>query len=274
MGEQPTSTVPEGPAVAWVVTRPWRLWRPLWRRGERLGGWLFHLGALALMHLVTGGGYMVLLRISDARGVTVWDPGTALDKAIPTVGWTIFPYVSYYGYGVLTVLATPRNAVGRHRLIVLYQGLIAMTLVVFSFFLLMPSEIYLVRDVPAELLTGQGVVPAIFRWLQAVDRPWNAWPSHHACISLVTALYVVRTSRNPAARLAMWVAWGLLALSIVTTKQHFLFDLVTGVALGWGTWHWVVRRPLAAADGRPWGPAGRSRGGPPEEGAGPRRTGP
>jgi hypothetical protein len=212
------------------------------------------------MHLVTGGGYLVLLRISDARGVTVWDPGTALDKAIPTVGWTIFPYVSYYGYGVLSVLVTPRNAVGRHRLIVLYQGLIAMTLVVFTFFLLMPSEIHLVRDVPSELLTGTGVIPALFRWLQGVDRPWNAWPSHHACISLLTAFYVVCSVRTPTARLAMWIAWGLLAVSIVTTKQHFVFDLATGIALGWGTWRLVVRAPLEAADGSPYGSPGPGEG--------------
>jgi membrane-associated phospholipid phosphatase len=125
---------------------------------------------------------------------------------------------------------------------------------VFSFFLLLPCEIYLVRDVPAELLQGSGLIPAMFRWLQELDRPWNAWPSHHACISLVIALFVVGSVRPLAARLAMWVAWGLLALSILTTKQHFAFDLVTGVALGWGTWRLGVRRPLEAADGRPFGP--------------------
>jgi hypothetical protein len=229
--------------------RPWRLWQPLWRHGERLNGWLFHLGALAVMHLITGGGYVVLLRISDARGVTVWDPGFPLDKAIPAIGWTIFPYVSYYAYGVLTILVTPRTALGRQRLVALYQGLIAMTLVVLSFFLLMPCEIHLVRDVPARLLEGPGVIQALFRWLHGLDRPWNAWPSHHACVSLVIALYVVRSVGRPLARAAMWVAWGLLALSILTTKQHFVFDLVTGVTLGWATWRLVVRPALEALEG-------------------------
>ena len=260
MQDRPASTVRARAVQGSRLGRPWRLWRPLWRHGERLGGWLFHLGALAVMHLITGGGYFVLLRISAARGVTVWDPGTALDKAIPTIGWTIFPYVSYYAYGVLTVLAAPRTPVGRHGLLVLYQGLIAMTLVVFTFFLLLPCEIYLVRDVPAELLQGSGVVPALFRWLHGLDEPWNAWPSHHACISLVIALFVVRSVRSGLLRLAMWVAWGLLALSILTTKQHFVFDLVTGVALGWSTWRFVVRPALAAVDGRPYGSGEAPRG--------------
>jgi len=128
MGEQPTRTAAAAAAGSGPLARPWRLWRPLWRHGERLGGWLFHLGALAVMHLITGGGYMVISRISAARGVTVWDPWIPLDKVIPTLGWTIFPYVSYYAYGVLTVLVTPRTPLGRQRLMVLYQGLIAMTL--------------------------------------------------------------------------------------------------------------------------------------------------
>ena len=253
MTEEPASASTARAAGAGLLTRPWPLWRPLLRHGERLGGWLFHLTALAFMHLVTGGGYMLLLRISEVRGVTVWDPVLPIDRAIPVLGWTIFPYASYYAYGVLTVLVTPRTTQGRQRLIVLYQGLIWMTLVVFTCFLLMPCEIHLVRDVPAELLEETGVIPAIFRWLHAMDRPWNAWPSHHACVSLVIAFYVHGSVRRPLARLAMWVAWGLLALSILTTKQHFVFDLATGVALGWATWRLVVRPSLATADGHPHG---------------------
>jgi len=250
----PTEAERARPGPGAFLAQPWPLWRPLWARGDRLDGWLFHLGSLALMHLISGGGYMLVSRISAARGVTVWDPVLPLDRAVPALGWTIFPYVSYYLYGVLTILVTPRTPVGRQRLLVLYQGLVAMSLVVFAFFLLLPSEIHLVRDLPSELLEGVGLVPGLFRWLHWLDRPWNAWPSHHACVSLVIALFVSRSVASPLARAVMWVAWALLALSILTTKQHFVFDLVTGVALGWATWRLVVCIPLEAADGHPYPP--------------------
>jgi hypothetical protein len=206
------------------------------------------------MHAITGGGYMLTSRINAARGETVWDPALPIDDALPAWGWTIFPYVTYYVYGILAVLVTPRTPLGRHRLIALFQGLVAMSLVVFACFLLLPCEIHLVRDLPAELVEGPGWVPWLFRWLHGVDRPWNAWPSHHACISLVIAAFVSWSSALPLAKAAMWVAWALLALSILTTKQHFVFDLATGVALGWATWTCAVRRALEGADGRPYTP--------------------
>ena len=35
---------------------------------------------------------------------------------------------------------------------------------------------------------------------------------------------------------AFWIAWVLLSLSIITTKQHFIWDMVTGGLLGWALW--------------------------------------
>src|SRR5688572_28122214 len=108
------------------LARPWRLWGPLWARANWLGGWFFHLAALAVMHAITGGGYLLTSRINAARGETVWDPALPIDRALPAWGWTIFPYVTYYVYGILAVLAAPRTPLGRHRLIALFQGLVAM----------------------------------------------------------------------------------------------------------------------------------------------------
>jgi membrane-associated phospholipid phosphatase len=39
----------------------------------------------------------------------------------------------------------------------------------------------------------------------------------------------------------LWIAWTTMAISIVLTKQHLLFDLVTGIALGAVAWRlWVL----------------------------------
>ena len=34
----------------------------------------------------------------------------------------------------------------------------------------------------------------------------------------------------------LWIEWLLLCISILTTKQHYLFDLVTGIAVAQLAW--------------------------------------
>lgn len=208
-----------------------------------------HLGALAALHLVTGGGYALLVHLNAARGITVWDPGIALDSALPVLPWTIVPYVTYFLYGPLSILATRRTDQGRHELLRFYQVLVYMNLIGFIIYVAIPCEIQLIHEVPPAVLEGDGLVGALFRFIRGLDRPYNAWPSMHASMSLAIALYAAHAWRRPWARVLLAVAWGLLALSILTTKQHYLFDLVTGALLGWGAWRWFVTRALPC-DGR------------------------
>lgn len=229
--------------------RGWPIWGPLWRVREALRGWAFHLGALTALHIVTGGGYGLLVHMNAARGITLWDPGVALDYSLPVLPWTIVPYVTYFLYGPLSVLATPRTDRGRQDLMLFYQVLVWMNLIGFVVYIVVPCEIQIVQDVPPEVLEGNGIVGALFRFVHGFDRPFNAWPSMHASMSLAIALYAARTWRRPWARLLLAAAWGLLALSILTTKQHYLFDLVTGALLGWGAWRWYVARALPSAGG-------------------------
>jgi membrane-associated phospholipid phosphatase len=42
--------------------------------------------------------------------------------------------------------------------------------------------------------------------------------------------------------MALWILWTTLALSALTTKQHFLWDVLTGFALGLTAW-WFGLRP-------------------------------
>jgi membrane-associated phospholipid phosphatase len=39
----------------------------------------------------------------------------------------------------------------------------------------------------------------------------------------------------------LWIEWVLLCISILTTKQHYLFDLVTGIAVA--QLAWMVTKP-------------------------------
>ena len=100
-----------------------------------------------------------------------------------------------------------------------------------------------------ELLAGEGWPGKLYGGLHTLDTPYNAWPSLHVAQSLYLALAMtVWLKREHAdARwllpvlVFLWVDWSALSLSILTTKQHYLWDMVTGAALGLAFWHWHTK---------------------------------
>jgi hypothetical protein len=44
--------------------------------------------------------------------------------------------------------------------------------------------------------------------------------------------------------MALWILWTALAFSTLTTKQHFLWDALTGFALGLAGWWFGLRSAL------------------------------
>ena len=177
---------------------------------------------------------MAVVHFNDWRGWTAWDPSTRLDRAIPAVGWSILPYLSLYLYYLLVVVVAPRGDRGRHELLLLAQVQIVITAISLTVFLLLPCEIHLREDLPAELREGIGIWGALFGLLHGVDRPWNAWPSLHVSVTVVIVLAVCRW--HPPLRFVLWPAWTLLAISTLTTKQHYLIDVGTGTLLGGYAW--------------------------------------
>lgn len=66
-------------------------------------------------------------------------------------------------------------------------------------------------------------------WINALVNDVAAVPSVHTGWSFLVALYVVRLTTNP--HRWVWFAYpGLIMLSIIATANHFVWDLVTGIA--------------------------------------------
>ena len=83
----------------------------------------------------------------------------------------------------------------------------------------------------------------LFKAFHALDKPFNAWPCLHIAQSFIIATGVAR----------WWMQWkwswavaalaglGWTVVSVLTTKQHFIWDTIMGTLLGVGVWFFVMR---------------------------------
>ena len=261
-------------------SRVWRLWAPLWENRNRRGPHFFS-GFVTLLTLVLLSPYLIANRLAadgehassppvsvvDARDSlqqsqqdarTVWDPksvfvdseGRFLDYQVPFIGWTILIYYTIFVYYFLGPFSAPRTDRGRLELLLMTQSLIATCWVAFMIFIICPAEIDLRWQVEeSDVFSGwAGVFYNQFYWL---DRPFNSWPSLHVAQSFIIAVGVTRWWRAKGRRVAvilLWLAWTGLALSILTTKQHFIWDLITGTALGVVSWRLILTPAFRAID--------------------------
>jgi len=139
-------------------------------------------------------------------------------------------YFSAYGLGVagfLAVVESPRlpRVVGGYFVIFLLCALV---------YLFLPSRIERADPVASPLLRA--------RWLAAFQRtaaPYNNFPSMHTAFCAYSTLVVLRFFQ-PA-----WLGWlllfwlGLVMLSTLLTKQHYLLDLLAGAAVAAGAF-WIM----------------------------------
>ena len=147
-------------------------------------------------------------------------------------------YFSFYIYYVLIPLLA-RTEVQRKCAIIFSQRLFVVTLPVFLMFLLLPVEVDLRSEVE-----GEDIFTTLLSLIHGVDQPYNAWPSLHVGHSLCIVLSVPLVYNiNKFAHAALWIAWLLLSISTMTTQQHYLFDVITGILFALLA-HYKFMRPV------------------------------
>ena len=154
----------------------------------------------------------------------------------------ILPYALLYLFYPVTLLICPRDDRGHAELAMGMQTLILVTGFCCAIFLVFPAEIDLRDQIDWDSLSGWELV--LFEFIHFSDNPWNAWPSLHIIHSYLLArlmtVWVAREhmgSRPWQLFLAiLWLEWVLLCISIMTTKQHYVFDLFSGIAVAHFVW--------------------------------------
>jgi hypothetical protein len=145
---------------------------------------------------------------------------TPVDRAIPFLLWTIWPYYLLIALLVLPLFLKDR---GNFFLALIAYGIATGGNIIF--WTVFPTCL---PRLP--LPEGTGLSLEVYRWLCLVDTPANCFPSGHITGPTVACWALAR--ENPKWGLWVWLLFAILSLSILTTKQHYLIDLGGGLLSG------------------------------------------
>lgn len=231
--------------------RPWKLWLPHWReKGNRRLFWYTIITLILAMALP----YSVINHIMGYFDRSVMDPIMPIDSMVPYIGWSFVIYLSLYLYYPAAAWFGRENDSRIREMFAFYQALFVMTWVVNLIFILFPTEVYIRDHIPADVRAGEGFWGFWFGDLMhKTDMPYNAWPSLHVVQSLMIVMLLRYWKIIFGWKEAIvWVAWTALCISVMTTKQHFFFDLVTGIVTGIVCWYWMCIPAMEASSNDEW----------------------
>ena len=224
--------------------KPWTgLWAPIWARRQGMGGYRLPLEIFLIGIIIVAVPYFATNNIANAYLDTVFDPEIALDRQIPVWNWTILPYALLYMFYPATLLLCPKDDRGYSELVVFMQMLIMVTAFCCVIFLVLPAEIDLRDQIDWDSMNAWETL--LFEFIHMSDNPWNAWPSLHIVHSYLLAramtVWIMRKRGDSpilwnAVLVTVWTEWTLLSVSILTTKQHYLFDLLAGIIVAHLAW--------------------------------------
>jgi len=169
-------------------------------------------------------------------------PEFEVDHKIPVIPWSIYPYAGLYFYYPATIALAPHTDKGRMEFLSTMQMMATATFFCVTIFMIFPAEIDMRGDIDWNSMTSGEV--KMFKMLHDGDHPWNAWPSLHVIHSYLlgrmftnwcTIDYANHIFSKPFL-IVLWTEWVLLVMSTMTTKQHYMFDAISGTIVGITIW--------------------------------------
>lgn len=158
----------------------------------------------------------------------------------------------YKWYGIffwLPVIFYPKTVAGVRELFGLYTGMISLALICCTLFLLFPVEMTLRVEALPE--GGSAFFHEVNRGIHRIDRPFNTWPSMHVALPGLATLVIGGWLKGGLGKALLYGSWIAMSISTLTTKQHFLWDVLTGGLLAGIYWRCLLQRPLSEVKGQP-----------------------
>lgn len=181
---------------------------------EKRNWFLFLIGYFAI-------GYVVINWINDGRS-HYYDVALPFESNIPFISFFIMGYLFVYVsmlalYFLIDDISLWRRAV---------VAFLVLTSLCYIVYLVFPVQM-IDRPVVSEMIM-RSWIDKVVRAYFVVDRPYNALPSIHAAYPTLATLVVWRTS--PRGRWILLAMTALIAISVVLVKQHYIMDVVAGIA--------------------------------------------
>lgn len=164
-------------------------------------------------------------------GRTLHVPELALDRLIPLQPAWALVYGSLYLYVILLPVFVVRQDEQIRRTVLAY---LTIWLTAYVCFLVYPT----MASRPASV-DGDGFLVWGLRTLYSSDPPYNCFPSLHVAHSFVSALTCRRVHRGVG--IVATVCASLVAISTLFTKQHYILDVIAGIALAFAAWLLFLR---------------------------------
>lgn len=158
-----------------------------------------------------------------------------IDHAVPFIPWTVLIYVSEYFFFTLVYLIC-RDMENLNKYIYSFFTTQALSCLVFFFWpTVYPRELF-----PIPMGTHP-FVDGVWMWLRSIDAPTNCFPSLHvSTVYLSTFIFLDEQKK----KFPFFFTWGtLIALSTLTTKQHYFVDIIAGLGLSIVT-YWLFHRKV------------------------------
>lgn len=160
-------------------------------------------------------------------------PLTWVDQHVPFLPYSVFIYISeYFYFAIVYILLNSYDNINKY---------------LYSFFSLQVLSCTIFMIYPTVYPRGNFPIPpelphylrATWAWLRTVDSPGNCFPSLHVSSVYLSAFMFWTDGQKK--RFWIFLTWATaVALSTLTTKQHYLADIVSGLALAiffYGVFH-------------------------------------
>ncbi len=143
---------------------------------------------------------------------------SALDAAVPYLGWSVWVYLSQFLLIASGILFARDDLDRSHT----FYALLVATVAAAPFFIAWPTT------VPRVAPGTDGITGLAWRLLHLADTPANCFPSLHVALAVISARALWRRGWQTLA--TVWPI--LIIVSTLTTRQHVAWDIPGGLALG------------------------------------------
>jgi membrane-associated phospholipid phosphatase len=158
-------------------------------------------------------------------------PETAFDRAIPLRSEWMLVYGSLYVFVIVLPLLVVRQPDLLRRAM---QGYLLVMIVAYTGFLLYPTAAPRPVSLPVD-----GFSSWVLAIAYAVDPPYGCFPSLHVAYAFVSAFACGRVHRGVGVVALLWA--GLIGVSTLYTKQHYVVDVVAGASAAGIAYVWFLR---------------------------------